>query len=81
MSALSKFDRRKNRVRRQLRKVASGRPRLSVYRSSKNIYAQVIDDDRGLTLAAASTLDKDLRDQPQDRCRQGGGGGRRQDRR
>lgn len=61
MPALSQFDRRKNRVRRQLRKFANGRPRLSVYRSSKNIYAQIIDDVSGRTLAAASTLDKALR--------------------
>jgi large subunit ribosomal protein L18 len=40
--------------------VANGRPRLSVHRSSKNIYAQVIDDAKGVTLAAASTLEKDL---------------------
>ena len=53
--------RRANRVRRQIKAVANGRPRLSVHRSSKNIYAQVIDDAAGKTLAAASTLDKDLR--------------------
>ena len=60
-SKFSTTQRRKLRVRRQLRKVANGRPRLSVHRSSKNIYAQVIDDENGVTLAAASTLDKDLR--------------------
>ena len=49
-----------NRVRRSLRKVASDRPRLSVFRSSKHIYAQVIDDAKGVTLAAASSLDKAL---------------------
>jgi large subunit ribosomal protein L18 len=54
--------RRAQRVRRQLRKVAGERPRLSVHRSSKNIYAQVIDDANGRTLASASTLDKELRE-------------------
>ena len=52
---------RAGRVRRQLRKVANGRPRLSVNRSSKNIYAQIIDDLEGKTLVSASTLDPDLR--------------------
>ena len=61
MAKLSQFERRKSRVRRQLRKVSSGRPRLSVHRSSKNIYAQIIDDTSGRTLASASTLDKDVR--------------------
>ncbi len=49
--------RRAQRVRTRLRAVANGRPRLSVFRSSKNIYAQVIDDERGVTLAAASSLE------------------------
>ena len=53
--------RRANRVRRQLKAVSNGRPRLSVHRSSKNIYAQVIDDVAGKTLASASTLEADLR--------------------
>ncbi|WP_336056539.1 50S ribosomal protein L18 [Nitratireductor sp. CH_MIT9313-5] len=53
--------RRAARVRRKLKAVANGQPRLSVYRSSKNIYVQVIDDAKGHTIAAASTLDKDLR--------------------
>jgi large subunit ribosomal protein L18 len=58
--ALSSRDstlRRAQRVRSRLRKLANGRPRLSVFRSSKNIYAQIIDDERGVTLAAASSLE------------------------
>jgi large subunit ribosomal protein L18 len=56
-----KFVRRKKRIRLGLRAKSRGRVRLSVFRSSKNIYAQVIDDAQGRTLAAASSLDKDLR--------------------
>ena len=52
---------RASRVRRQIKAVANGRPRLSVHRSSKNIYVQVIDDVAGTTLASASPLDTDLR--------------------
>ncbi len=54
-------NRRRDRLRFQLRVKANGRPRLSVFRSGKNIYAQIIDDSQGRTLAAASSLDKDLR--------------------
>ncbi|KFG68231.1 MULTISPECIES: 50S ribosomal protein L18 [Microvirga] len=54
-------DRRKARVRRAIKKAANGRPRLSVFRSSKQIYAQIIDDVRGHTVAAASTLEADLK--------------------
>ncbi|MCO5059589.1 MAG: 50S ribosomal protein L18 [Rhizobiaceae bacterium] len=61
MASKESIQRRAARVRRQLKKVAGDRPRLSVYRSSKNIYAQVIDDAKGHTLAAASTLDKDVK--------------------
>jgi large subunit ribosomal protein L18 len=53
--------RREVRVRKALKKVAGGRPRLTVFRSSAHIYAQVIDDKRGHTVAAASSLEKDLR--------------------
>ncbi len=53
--------RRKNRVRGQVRRTANGRPRLSVFRSSKHIYAQIIDDLKGETLASASSLEKTLR--------------------
>ena len=54
-------ERRVARVRRALKKAANGRPRLSVFRSSKQIYAQIIDDAKGVTIAAASTLEKDVR--------------------
>lgn len=54
-------ERRLQRVRRSIKKAANGRPRLSVFRSSKQIYAQVIDDAQGVTVASASTLEKDLR--------------------
>ncbi|MEO0730754.1 MAG: 50S ribosomal protein L18 [Pseudomonadota bacterium] len=63
MSDTKAFARRRDRVRRSIKKTANGRPRLSVHRSQKNIYAQVIDDTTGQTVAAASTLDKDLRGQ------------------
>jgi large subunit ribosomal protein L18 len=61
MASKESTQRRAERVRRQIKKVAGDRPRLSVYRSSKNIYAQIIDDTKGHTLAAASTMEKDLR--------------------
>ena len=59
---LTKSERR-NRIRRRIRKTSFGtpqRPRLSVFRSNKDIYAQVIDDTTGTTLAAASSRDKEL---------------------
>ena len=63
MGALNQsFMRRSRRVRHTLKRTANGRVRLSVFRSSKHIYAQVIDDDAGRTVVAASTLDKDLKD-------------------
>ena len=58
----SLFDRRRKRTRVKLAKVGAQRPRLSVFRSSKHIYAQVIDDLKGETLVAASSIDKDLRE-------------------
>jgi large subunit ribosomal protein L18 len=61
MAKLSLFDRRRRRVRTALRARAAGKPRLSVHRSGKHIYAQVIDDAAGKTLVSASTLDKDLK--------------------
>ncbi|MXU66397.1 50S ribosomal protein L18 [Oceanomicrobium pacificus] len=54
------FQKRRLRVRNKLRKLANGKPRLSVHRSSKNISVQLIDDVQGVTLASASTLEKDL---------------------
>jgi large subunit ribosomal protein L18 len=60
-SKLTKTDWRRLRVRKALRAAGKLRPRLSVFRSAKNIYAQVIDDQRGVTLAAASTLDADFK--------------------
>ena len=62
MARLSLFDRRRRRVRTALRATASVKPRLSVHRSGRHIYAQVIDDTAGTTLASASSLDKDLKD-------------------
>ena len=62
MAHKSTEERRRERIRRQIRKVANGRPRLSVHRSGRHIYAQVIDDQAGHTLASASTMEKDLRD-------------------
>ena len=54
------FLKRRLRVRNKIKAMANGRARLSVHRSSKNISVQLIDDVRGVTLAAASTLEKDL---------------------
>ena len=54
------FIKRRMRVRNKLRKVNAGRPRLSVHRSNKNISVQLIDDINGVTLASASSLEKDL---------------------
>jgi large subunit ribosomal protein L18 len=59
---LSLQTRRRQRLRYQLRQKSGGRPRLSVFRSGKHIYAQIIDDAQGVTVAAASTLDKDLKE-------------------
>jgi large subunit ribosomal protein L18 len=61
MAKLSLFDRRRRRVRTALRARSAGKPRLSVHRSGRHIYAQVIDDKAGTTLVAASSLDKDLK--------------------
>jgi large subunit ribosomal protein L18 len=55
------FDRRKARTRFRIVKNAGGRPRLSVFRSGRHIYAQVIDDRAGATVAAASSNEKEAR--------------------
>lgn len=57
----SKFDRRRQRVRTSLRAKGGTRPRLSIHRSGRHIYAQIIDDAAGTTVASASTLEKDAR--------------------
>jgi|SRR5688572_12703317 large subunit ribosomal protein L18 len=61
MAKLSLFERRRQRVRTSLRKRGGTRPRLSIHRSGKHIYAQVIDDAQGRTVASASTIDKDVK--------------------
>ena len=58
---LSQFEKRRRRVRSALRARGGLRPRLSVHRSGRHIYAQIIDDAAGKTVAAASTLEKDAR--------------------
>jgi large subunit ribosomal protein L18 len=55
-SAKNLFKRRKARVRMRIERKSGGRPRLSIFRSSKHIYAQVIDDTQGVTVAAASSI-------------------------
>ena len=62
MAKLSLFERRRLRVRSRIRTQGGGRPRLSIHRTGRHIYAQIIDDAAGKTLAAASTLDKSVRD-------------------
>lgn len=61
LSSRELFQRRQMRTRAQVRRKSIGRPRLSVFRSSKHIYAQVIDDVAGVTIVAASSLDKELK--------------------
>ena len=57
------FQKRKGRVRSALKKAANGKLRLSVFRSNMHVYAQIIDDAKGATIASASTLEKEVRDQ------------------
>ena len=61
MAKLSLFAKRRQRVRSKLRSQVAGRPRLSVHRTGHHIYAQIIDDSKGSTVASASTLDKDVK--------------------
>ena len=61
LSSRQMFEKRRERNRTSLKKNANGQPRLSVHRSSRHIYAQIIDDTTGATLASASTLDADFR--------------------
>ena len=61
MAQLSLFAKRRQRVRSKLRSQVAGRPRLSVHRTGRHIYAQIIDDSKGATLASASTLDRDVK--------------------
>jgi large subunit ribosomal protein L18 len=61
MAKLSLFEKRRQRVRSKLRSQVAGRPRLSVHRTGRHIYAQIIDDAKGTTVASASTLDKDVK--------------------
>jgi large subunit ribosomal protein L18 len=61
LSANQMFERRRARNRTSLKKAANGKPRLSIHRSSKHIYAQVIDDVAGVTVVAASTLEADFK--------------------
>ncbi len=61
MAKLSLFAKRRQRVRSKLRSQVAGRPRLSVHRTGRHIYAQIIDDSKGATVASASTLDKDVK--------------------
>jgi large subunit ribosomal protein L18 len=63
MARFNPFEKRRQRVRTSLRQRAGDRPRLSVHRSGRHIYAQIINDAEGRTVAAASTLEKEGRDQ------------------
>jgi large subunit ribosomal protein L18 len=60
-TVVDRTERRTAKVRRNIRRAAGKRARLSVFRSSKHIYAQVIDDTKGDTVASASSLEKDMR--------------------
>jgi large subunit ribosomal protein L18 len=55
------FDRRKRRTRYNVKRLAGGKPRLSIFRSGRHVYAQIIDDLKGNTIVSASSVDKELR--------------------
>jgi len=61
MSRLTGFERRKLRVRSKIKLRGGLRPRLTVYRSAKNIYAQIVDDQKGMTIVSASSIDSELK--------------------
>ena len=67
LSSRQSADKRARRTRTRLKALSNGRPRLSVFRSSKNIYAQVIDDAQGVTLAAASSLEGEKKEKGADK--------------
>ena len=66
MAKLSRDIRRQNRIRRDLKEKAADKCRLTVFRSSKHIYAQIIDDTSGKTIASASSLNKDFKEKGSD---------------
>jgi len=72
MARLSAYERRKFRTRNKIKRVARGKPRLSVFRSLKHIYAQIIDDEKGVTLAASSSLELKLTGRKTDVAREVG---------
>ena len=61
-NSMQLFQRRRERTRNRLRRLNRKRPRLSIFRSGRHIYAQIVDDDKGVTLASASTTEKDTRE-------------------
>lgn len=72
MARLSTYERRKFRTRNKIKRVAKGKPRLSVFRSLKHIYAQIIDDEKGVTLVASSSLQLKLKGRKTDVAREVG---------
>ncbi len=72
MARLSAFERRKFRTRNKVKRAAKGKPRLLVFRSLKHIYAQIIDDEKGVTLVASSSLQLKLTGRKTDVAREVG---------